>query len=159
MKAFFVDSLTLPFVKRNSKEGVETIFSFCFRSRELQKKSRKRKHCNNNGSSTHSEEIGAEKNVPLLEPDSPCATEAADGRNGHPADTNGDVTVLQKPPPPPANLGGHRAGFDAFMTGFAFTTFLVHQTQIPLAPASFAAGDIKAEHLVNRIYLVCKEGA
>jgi len=57
----------------------------------------------------------------------------------------------------PVNSGGHRAGFDAFMTGFAFTTFLVHQTQIPLHPTSFEPSSLRTEAIVNRIYLVCKD--
>jgi len=58
---------------------------------------------------------------------------------------------------PPANSGGHRAGFDAFMTGFALTTFLVHQTQIPEHPADFSPASLNTQSLVNRIYLVCKD--
>ena len=34
-----------------------------------------------------------------------------------------------------SNSGGHRAGYDAFMTAFSFSTFLVHQTQLPANPA------------------------
>ena len=43
------------------------------------------------------------------------------------------------------------------MTGFAFTTFLVHQTQIPHRPADFSAAEIKTDNMVNRVYLVCKD--
>merc|ERR1719509_667131 len=53
--------------------------------------------------------------------------------------------------------GGHRAGYDAFMTGFAFATFLVHQTQLPPNPADFLPKTICAEKLVDNIYLVGKE--
>jgi len=56
-----------------------------------------------------------------------------------------------------SNSGGHRAGYDAFMTAFSFSTFLVHQTQLPAEPASFWPGDLKADRLVNKIYLVCKD--
>jgi len=53
--------------------------------------------------------------------------------------------------------GGHRAGYDAFMTGFAFATFLVHQTQLPVDPPDFKPKTICADKLVNKIYLVGKE--
>ena len=43
------------------------------------------------------------------------------------------------------------------MTGFAFATFLVHQTQLPRNPAHFLPEEIKADRLVNRIYLVAKD--
>jgi len=56
-----------------------------------------------------------------------------------------------------SNSGGHRAGYDAFMTAFSFSTFLVHQTQLPATPTSFRPEIIKADKLVNRIYLVCKD--
>ena len=53
--------------------------------------------------------------------------------------------------------GGHRAGYDAFMTGFSFTTFLVHHVQIPSSPQDWSPSSIKTEKIVNRIYLVCKD--
>ena len=53
--------------------------------------------------------------------------------------------------------GGHRAGYDAFMTGFSLATFLVHHTQIPLSPQSWLAPDLKTENIVNKIYLVSKD--
>ena len=56
-----------------------------------------------------------------------------------------------------SNSGGHRAGYDAFMTAFSFSTFLVHQTQLPANPASFWPENIKTDKLVNRIYLVSKD--
>ena len=43
------------------------------------------------------------------------------------------------------------------MTGFAFVTFLVHQTQLPRNPAHFLPEEIKTDRLVNRIYLVAKD--
>eukprot|EP00092_Neocalanus_flemingeri_P021667 GFUD01023504.1.p1 GENE.GFUD01023504.1~~GFUD01023504.1.p1 ORF type:complete len:459 (-),score=150.33 GFUD01023504.1:116-1492(-) len=55
------------------------------------------------------------------------------------------------------NSGGHRAGYDAFMTAFSFSTFLVHQTQLPAVPDSFLPAGIKADRLANKIYLVCKD--
>jgi len=56
-----------------------------------------------------------------------------------------------------SNSGGHRAGYDAFMTAFSFSTFLVHQTQLPANPATFWPENIKTDKLVNRIYLVSKD--
>merc|ERR1719300_86332 len=53
--------------------------------------------------------------------------------------------------------GGHRAGYDAFMTGFSLATFLVHHTQIPVSPQSWLAPDLKTEKIVNKIYLVSKD--
>lgn len=70
------------------------------------------------------------------------------------SDAAGDAIETQITSPP--NSGGHRAGYDAFMTGFAFSTFLVHQTQIPRNPGDFCPVSIRSEQLVNRIYLTCK---
>ena len=53
--------------------------------------------------------------------------------------------------------GGHRAGYDAFMTGFSFVSFLVHHTQLPAHPESWAAHHLKTEKIVNKIYLVSKD--
>ena len=53
--------------------------------------------------------------------------------------------------------GGHRAGFDAFMTGFSLATFLVHQTKLPHNPPDFMPESINSESLVNRVYLVSKD--
>ena len=53
--------------------------------------------------------------------------------------------------------GGHRAGFDAFMTGFAFATFLVHHTKMPERPESFHPSHICTENFVNNLYLACKD--
>merc|ERR1712105_261184 len=55
------------------------------------------------------------------------------------------------------NSGGHRAGYDAFMTGFSFSTFLVHQTKLPPSPVDFWPASIRSESLANRIYLVSKD--
>jgi len=70
--------------------------------------------------------------------------------------TSGDNNKTKNTPPTPANSGGHRAGYDAFMTAFSFSTFLVHQTQLPAVPDSFWPAGIKADKLANKIYLVCK---
>merc|ERR1712192_337765 len=55
------------------------------------------------------------------------------------------------------SAGGHRAGFDAFMTGFSLATFLVHQTKLPHNPTDFMPESIKSGSLVNRVYLVSKD--
>merc|ERR1712129_91243 len=72
-------------------------------------------------------------------------------------ETNRDKDSTKDAPTTAANSGGHRAGYDAFMTAFSFSTFLVHQTQLPVAPDSFWPAGIKADKLANRIYLVCKD--
>lgn len=77
--------------------------------------------------------------------------------------TDNDFTSLQhtngkkKEKKNKENSGGHRAGYDAFMTGFSFATFLVHQTKIPVEPVNYLAGSLSTENLVNRIYLVSKD--
>merc|ERR1712192_126411 len=55
------------------------------------------------------------------------------------------------------SAGGHRAGFDAFMTGFSLATFLVHQTKLPRNPTDFRPESINSGSLVNRVYLVSKD--
>jgi len=55
------------------------------------------------------------------------------------------------------NCGGHRAGYDAFMTGFCLATFFVHQTKIPVCPPDFLIQSLNTESIVNRIYLVSKD--
>ena len=55
------------------------------------------------------------------------------------------------------SAGGHRAGFDAFMTGFSLATFLVHQTKLPRNPPDFMPESINSGSLVNRVYLVSKD--
>lgn len=54
-------------------------------------------------------------------------------------------------------FSGHRAGFDAFMTGFTFVTHLVHYSKMPLKPKSFQPTDLNTVSIVNRIYLVSKD--
>ena len=56
-----------------------------------------------------------------------------------------------------SNSGGHRAGYDAFMTAFSFSTFLVHQTKLPASPQDFRAESILSQALVNKVYLVSKD--
>ena len=81
-----------------------------------------------------------------------------------PAAINADTPPATETPPAsqpsPAvveNSGGHRAGFDAFMTGFTFVSYLVHQTAIPLQPADFLPATLRTDAIVNRIYLMCKD--
>ena len=75
------------------------------------------------------------------------------------------LTPAPAPAHPPAAVpgvktvkaGGHRAGYDAFMTGFSLATLLVHHTQLPPAPASWSPAAARTEAVVNRIYLVSKD--
>ncbi len=58
------------------------------------------------------------------------------------------------------SFGGHRAGFDAFMTGFYFVTHLVHRTKMPTRLACgevFTPESTKTVNEVNKIYLVSKD--
>jgi hypothetical protein len=86
---------------------------------------------------------------------------------------------LLKPPKPPkpekprknpkkSNCEGHRAGFDAFMTGYSFATFIAHSALIQPedgakseAISRFLGVPVKPEYsdlnIANRIYLVCKD--
>ena len=80
--------------------------------------------------------------------------------------TNGE-TASDTQPPASMNCGGHRAGFDAFMTGFSFATFIVHSTllaqdcQQSEATSRLLGSPMRPEfsdlNIVNRIYLVCKD--
>lgn len=56
-----------------------------------------------------------------------------------------------------SKTGCHRAGYDAFMTGFCLTTFLVHHTKIPLTPQSWTSAHLNTQKILNRIYLACKD--
>lgn len=109
---------------------------------EKEKKRRKRKGAKNDSAAATPPE-----KEPQLSDDTPPADMGT--RNGAAATAEASPAV---------NSGGHRAGYDAFMTGFAFATFLVHQTKLPLNPGpQFMAAAIRAEQLVNRIYLVAKD--
>jgi len=102
--------------------------------------------------------------------------------------TSGFESDLQEPPPPPkpepekpesssskkrknpkrSNVEGHRAGFDAFMTGFSFATYIVHSSLINPNEVSKSEAisrllgvPVRPEfsdlNIANRIYLVCKD--
>eukprot|EP00095_Tigriopus_kingsejongensis_P012370 maker-scaffold190_size271632-snap-gene-0.22 protein:Tk12370 transcript:maker-scaffold190_size271632-snap-gene-0.22-mRNA-1 annotation:"hypothetical protein BRAFLDRAFT_287482" len=75
--------------------------------------------------------------------ESPTSNQAAN------QSTNGGTT--------PSSSDRHRAGFDAFMTGFAFSTFLVHFTKMGKKPESFSPEGISTEAFVNKLYLVSKD--
>jgi len=117
------------------------------RQRQIEKdKTRKRKH----------KETGNTDNIDSDNSVAPAQTVTSD--ESVPSKNGVDDKILAPPSKTsPANSGGHRAGFDAFMTGFAFCTFLVHQTQMPSCPADFSPASVRTQQLVNRVYLVCKD--
>ncbi len=43
------------------------------------------------------------------------------------------------------------------MTGFAFSTFLVHQTKLPHLPEDWRPESLGSQDLANRVYLVSKD--
>jgi len=102
---------------------------------EQDKKWRKRKNCDNENNSGNK--------VPKLD--------KALASNGESKSSSKESSIKI------VKAGGHRAGYDAFMTGFSLATFLVHHTQIPLSPQSWLAPDLKTEKIVNKIYLVSKD--
>ena len=53
--------------------------------------------------------------------------------------------------------GGHRAGYDAFMTGYSLAVFLSRHSGLPSTPTDFLPASIHSEHLVNKLYLTCKD--
>ncbi len=82
--------------------------------------------------------------------------------NGHgdSLTTNGTcpngVDATPPPPPPPSLLGGaHRAGFDAFMTGFIFAAHLASKDKD--TTGDFLPDSLGTSEVANRIYLACKD--
>jgi len=116
------------------------------KNREQDKKRRKRTH---EDSEKDNSEEQDNKRGKILQDDTEKAENGEHPLKNGISSENGSCTN--------SNSGGHRAGYDAFMTAFSFSTFLVHQTQLPATPTSFRPEIIKADKLVNRIYLVCKD--
>ena len=71
--------------------------------------------------------------------------------------SNGELLKSSEGAGGKADSGCHRAGYDAFMTGFSLATFLVHHTKLPLHPESWQPQHINTDKIVNRIYLACKD--
>lgn len=72
-------------------------------------------------------------------------------KNGVNVNGGSEAAVVKK------TSGVHRAGYDAFMTGFAFATMLVHHCKLPQSPESFRPAHINAQDIGNKVYLVGKE--
>ena len=83
-------------------------------------------------------------------------------------ESNQATSTGAKTNPKMSNCEGHRAGFDAFMTGFSFATFIVHNALInpndvskSEAISRLLSVPIRPEfsdlNIANRIYLVCKD--
>jgi hypothetical protein len=123
---------------------------------EKEKKRRKRKAKEGENGASDPADHPPAKETKLATSDSSAETEtAADSGTSDCADASAAAETVADPGTRngaaiPVNSGGHRAGYDAFMTGFAFVTFLVHQTQLPRNPASFLPDSIRAERLANR---------
>ncbi len=86
------------------------------------------------------------------------------------SDTNGDISQHNKKPAPtdsclkPQYAGCHRAGFDAFMTGFAMATFVSQHGRVRISSSPDIPGVTDTfvefyglEELVNKLYLGGKD--
>ena len=115
---------------------------------------------NTSSSSGETSDSPASRAVPITVPKPPSATPCATSSEKPSESASSSSTSL--------NCGGHRAGFDAFMTGFSFATFIVHSTLIDQesshqseAVSNLLGVPIRPEfsdlNIVNRIYLVCKD--
>jgi len=132
------------------------LFLFRQKTIEKEKKRRKRKAKEGENGGSDSSDPPPIKEVKLTPDDPSAVSETAPDfttRNGADVSAVSETVAdlgTRNGADIPANSGGHRAGYDAFMTGFAFVTFLVHQTQLPRNPASFLPDIIRAERLANR---------
>lgn len=81
--------------------------------------------------------------------DSPCS--GSDGRNASaPSDSSSTKAV------PPNRSGGHRAGFDAFMTGYIFASLFIKHGRAAEGVTSLNDFGI-AEEFGNKVYLGGKD--
>ena len=106
---------------------------------------RKRKRQEGGGGGSEEEE-GAPAEKKALNGHGDSLTTNGTGSNG----------VDAPPPPPPSLLGGaHRAGFDAFMTGFIFAAHLASKDKD--TTGDFLPDSLGTSEVANRIYLACKD--
>ena len=107
---------------------------------------RKRKRQEGGGGGSEEEE-GAPAEKKALNGHGDSSTTNGTGSNGVDA---------PPPPPPPSLLGGaHRAGFDAFMTGFIFAAHLASKDKD--TTGDFLPDSLGTSEVANRIYLACKD--